>query len=314
MKIILNSGDEKNIITTIAIGKKYYNQWEKYAMPTWVNYCKKNGLGLIVFNKQLISKENNKWKKPTWQKGLIGSYLIKKNMKVNNVCYLDSDILINLNAPNIFNFHNKNNISLVSHRFRMPYSYMQVLKRIAFYRNKFYSKKYPLDSSLFISLKDVYKLHSLKPQKDEACMGFFMFNVKKFSKFFENCFYKYKKDTISFTNNGDQTHYNYEIQNNGNVKWLDYKFQTLWLFEMAWKYPFLYEYKNKKNLIVKKSIEASLSSSYFLHFAGSWYESDMWKINNLYNNKKILNLENQFHNYSRLKLSGKPVGKIKPKK
>jgi len=313
MRIILNPGKNRNVIATLAIGKKYFNLWEKYAMPTWLRYCKKLDLGLIVFDKELISKSHIKWKKPTWQKGLIGSYLLKKNLNINNVCYLDSDILINFNSPNIFDFHENNKISLVSHRFRMPYNYMAVIKRVAFCRHNFYNKKYPLDSSLFMSLKNVYKLHGLKPQKDEACLGLFVFNVKKFSNFFEKSFFKYDKNVYSFTDNGDQTHYNYEIQNFKKVNWLNYKFQTLWLFEMAWKYPFLYAYKNKKNLITKKSIEASLSTCFFLHFAGSWFESDMWKIKNIFNDKKSVRYESLLNEYNKTLLTGLPKGKIEPK-
>ena len=76
-------------------------------------------------------------------------------------------------------------------------------------------------------------------------MGLFIFNLKKYSKFFKDIFFKYDRNVKSFTNDGDQTHYNYEIQHNKEVNWLDYKYQTLWLFEMAWKYPFLYQLKNK---------------------------------------------------------------------
>ena len=78
MKIILKPDSCKNVIATIAIGDKYFKQWEKYAKPTWVNYCLKNGLGLIVFDKGLIDSKHKKWKKPTWQKGLIGDYILNK--------------------------------------------------------------------------------------------------------------------------------------------------------------------------------------------------------------------------------------------
>lgn len=314
MKIILKPDSNKNIIATIAIGQKYFNEWEKYAKPSWIKYCFKNGLGLIVFDKNLINSNHKKWKKPTWQKGLIGDYLIKKKKNIQNVCYLDSDIIINPNAPNIFKYHDPNKISLVSHRFKLPYKYYNVLEKIAFYRHHFYTKKYPLDSSLFISLKKVYEIHGLIPQKDEACMGLIVFNVKKYSNFFKEIFLKYDRNVSSFTNNGDQIHYNYEIQHNTKVNWLDYKFQTLWLFEMAWNYPFLYKYKNNKNSYIKDCVETSLSKSYFLHFAGSWYESNMWKIKNIYLSKKILKLQSNFYQYNQLQKKGAPKGQVKPNK
>ena len=47
-------------------------------------------------------------------------------------------------------------------------------------RNRFYSKRYKLDSALFMNLKQIYKYHNLKPQKDYACSGVIVFNNDKF--------------------------------------------------------------------------------------------------------------------------------------
>ena len=63
---------------------------------------------------------------------------------------------------------------------------------------------------------------------------------------------------------------------------------------MAWKYPHLYRIKNKKSNEIVKCIESSLFSNYFLHFAGSWYESDFWK------NKKILNTKSSVNHFKLL--------------
>ena len=39
-----------------------------------------------------------------------------------------------------------------------------------------------------------------------------------------------------------------------SIKILEYKFQALWLYEMAFKFPFLYEYKKKID-IIRKCVE-----------------------------------------------------------
>ncbi len=41
------------------------------------------------------------YKKPTWNKLLLGNEILKK-FKQKNMCYLDTDILINPISPNIF--------------------------------------------------------------------------------------------------------------------------------------------------------------------------------------------------------------------
>ena len=71
---------------------------------------------------------------------------------------IDTDILINENSPDIFSFHKKNSISVVSVRQKMPYSWEETTKKISFLRNKFYDRKYPLDSALHISLKNLYNI------------------------------------------------------------------------------------------------------------------------------------------------------------
>ena len=59
-------------------------------------------------------------------------------------------------------------------------------------RNRFYSKNYLLDSAINISIKNLYKFHGLKPQKDEFCAGIYVVSKEMFNRLF-NFFFKYKK-------------------------------------------------------------------------------------------------------------------------
>ena len=304
----------KNFLVTIAIGSKCYRDWRLYAKDNWIKYCKKHSLGLIVILKDLIDKKNFYWKKPTWQKMLLAQYLKSfYKSKIKNICYLDTDILINPFSPNIFKHHKQNKISLISETYNLPYDLNIIRKKISFYRNKYYSKKYPLDSSLFMSVKQKYQFHNLKPQKDYACAGVFVVNVKKFSKTMKNWFYKYTKDIKTLTGGGDEPLLNYELFNTKKINLIDYKFQALWLYEMAHKYSFLYQYGKKKNKIIKMCIEETIANNYFLHFAGSWYEGRMWKIKNIFKNYKTLNNNKKFAIYLKKKFTGKAKGRIIPK-
>jgi len=78
-----------------------------------------------------------------------------------------------------------------------------------------------------------------------------------------NIFSRYDRNVDSITGGGEQTHFNYEIQANAKVSWFDYRFQAIWVFEMAWKYPFLYDYGRNNNELIKQCIEASLFNNYF---------------------------------------------------
>lgn len=311
VKVLIEPGESKNILVTIAIGETYYNAWKLFALPGWEKYCRRHRLGLVVFDEDLIDRDHQSWKKATWQKMLIGETLKRSKLHVQNVCYLDTDILINPMAPNIFESYDSETIGLVSLRRNLPFPYEKVLRRLAFLRHTHYDKSYPLDSALFMTVNQLYEHHGLTAQPDEACMGLIVFNVPNHAEIMRRWFDKYDRTVQSVTNGGDQTHANYEIQNWGKVTWLDYRFQSIWVFEMAWKYPFLYDAARANHDLIRECIEATLYGNYFLHFAGSWHESEMWKMEETFKGGAERSLED-YYRYLDVPVTGMPRGMIKP--
>lgn len=300
----------QNYFCTLVTRKKYQNSFRKYSYKHFKKYCKKNDIGIFVASNDLIPKKSVYWKNSSWQKLLAPKILKKKYKKIKNICMIDSDVLINTESPNIFKFHKKNQISVVSLRKFMPYEWENTTRRMAFLRNKFYSKKYPLDSALNISLKNLYKFHKLEPQRHHFCAGIYVISASSFNKLYD-FFFNYKRNVNSITGGGEQTHFNYFAQKNFKINILDYRFQAQWVFEMSNYYPFLYNKELSKNSnLISGCIEASLSNNYFLHFAGSWHEGVMWKKNL----KNILGNEfsKRFNIYRKMKLKGKPIGLVKP--
>ena len=296
----------KNFIVAAAIGSEAMSEFKKYSLNLWLKYCKANNIGLLVFDEYIIPKTDAKWKSATWQKHLFGKYILDNIKGIENICLLDLDILINPYAPNIFNFLEKNKISVISHLKNLPYinSENLIRRKIAFNRHHFYTKRYPLDSSLTMSNKQVFNFHGFKDPGNYFCFGVFMFNLKKYANFIHNTYYSYKTKVKSLTA-GNEPFINYEVLTKCKVKWLDYKFQAYWLYEMVEKYPFLYEFKNKKNYLIKKCIEASLKENYFLHFAGTWYDADHWKMRGIFEDKKSNNLFKDFLKFKNKKLKNK---------
>ena len=310
MKIFRNS-DTKNYIVTIALGKKYLKDFENFSLPTWYKYCERHNLGLIVFTKSLIKTNNKNWKKANWQKLLIGKCIQEENIEVNNVCFLDVDILINHYSPNIFGFYDSETFGLVSQVKNVPFSLLEIKKRIAYNRHYFYDQKYPLDSALFMTPEQIFKSMNLKSFNDYACTGLIIFNVNKHSKIMEKWFNKYPSNVETLTG-GEQTHVNWEIQKYNKITWLNYKFQAIWILELAWNYPFLYNDFQRNKRIIKSCIESCLSNNYFLHFAGSWFESDMWKDKSIFKSEKFLNRLDHFQDYLLKPPNSIPVGMVKP--
>jgi hypothetical protein len=307
----LDFPDAKNAIVTIAIGDEYFKRWTMFSEPAWKDYCSRYRLSLYVVTQDLLPYESPKWKKATWQKMLIGSAIAQINHVIENVCYLDSDILINPFAPNIFTGYDSQTIALVSQVKDLPYSIDFAKRRLAFLRNKHYDSRYPLDSALFMTPKQIYEYHNLEPFENYACMGLFIFNVETHSDLMNSWFYKYDRDVDSLTGGGDEPLINYEMQNWGGISWLPYQFQAIWIFEMAVKYPFLYRGLSGDELI-RECIEATLYSNYFLHFAGSWPESSMWHKVHVFQDQDARQECEDYFNYLKSPIRGIPVGLVKP--
>ena len=313
MKVLIPPGKSGNVLATIAIGEQYLQPFMKYAYHTWEMYCRRHDLGLVLFDDHLISPDHPKWKKATWQKYLIGDVVSKSNLSVNNICYLDTDILISPLAPNIFDQHKEDKISLVSKRIGLQIQLNEILRRIAFLRNRFYSDDYPLDSSLFISLQDLYLTIGKDVQENEGCAGVFVFNRRFASKKFVDFFMSIDQNVISLTGGGDQTHFNFFVQSNSLDSWVDYRFQALWTYEVSTRYPFLYAKHQENFALIKECIEASLFTNYFLHFAGSWHEGKMWEQVKVFDTPESLEMFSAFDEYMKTPVYGKPLGAIKPK-
>ncbi len=307
MEIIIKP--KKKVLVTIALGKEYKKIWKKNILPSWKRYCKKHDIGIILITKDLISKKSKFWKKATWQRLLVGEIIKKKFKYVDDICVLDTDILINPNSPNIFQYQKKDKINLTSLRYNLPFEYKKTIRKIVFFRRKFINKYYPLDSLINCDLKTLYASDKLKPQGNEMCVGVMMFNIKKFSKLLNNWFFLFKKNLDTTTQGGCQTQLNYLILKNNLENCLDYKFQAIWIFELASRFPYFLKYINNSKILGELT-ETILMDNYFLHFAGGGKESTFWKNKNFLNKIDFKNLD-KFQKYYDRKLKGLPKIKIK---
>lgn len=297
---------------TIAIGETYLNKWKSTVSKTWALYAQANDFGIIVIVDHLIPTSNTKWKKPTWQKMLIGRYLINEDIPINTLCYLDTDILINPYASNVFDYHQDQKISVVSLRKNLPFNYHTTLRKLALLRKSYLDEKYPLDSALFIGLNELYNYHNLTPQEDEFCAGLLMFNPKHFGDQMQEWFEMYDKNVTSITNGGDQTHMNYHVQSSGMANFIPYEFQAIWSFESANYYPFLYMDKFKDSEILEFCVQSTLLRVNFLHFAGNWPESSKFTEGKFEISEKFMKLFENYKNYLLKPVTGVPLGNINP--
>lgn len=312
MKMYVEPGVSGNILATVAIGAPYLESWEKSALPSWAAYCHRHGLGLVVFHEEMLAKESDVWKKANWQKLLIGQTLQDEGLKVSNVCYLDTDIVISPLAPNVFDGYDPDTICLVSQIKNLPQPLHQTLRRLAFQRHTHLNPRYPLDSALFMSPEQIFEFHGVPPHDDYVCTGFFIFCVANHSELLKGWFDKYQKGVQSLTGGGEEPHLNHELFSWGKLSWLPYEFQALWTYEAAWRYPFLFDYGLKDEALIRECIEASLYVNHFLHFAGSWDECQMWKIGGFFEDDKKKREVEAYREYLLTPVTGAPQGMIRP--
>lgn len=314
MKIMRLPGSSGNMLVTNAVGDGYYEAWERWAWPTWEKYAERYDLGVAVLTTDPETQPRASKKKPYWSKLLIGDVLERSLPGVRNACFLDTDTLINPTAPNVFDFYfDEESIGLVSEKRRLPYPLEDVLRRIAFLRHTYLDERYPLDSYLFATIDQIFDLHGLPRQTDFACTGFFVFSVRNHAGLMKQWYERYAPGVDTMDGGTEEVHLNFEIQSRGKVTWFDYRFQALWMYEMAWKYPFLYYWGRDDHRLIRECIEASLFTNYFLHFAGSW-EGDMWKQDGILEGDASQRRFEDFAKYAGMPVTGLPKGIIKPRK
>ena len=303
---VLNVGPSGDAIVSLAVGGNYLENWEKNCSETWISYCLRHNLGLYIQEESLDKQTATK--KTQWQKILLVGELSRKFPSVKNFCYLDTDIVINPWSSNVFELINPKSVNLVSQIKNLPYQLDKVLRRIAFNRNRYFDSRYPLDSALFMTPEEIFKHHGLPTHDDYACTGLIGGSVLELTAPFEKIYEKYSSNVYSITNNGDEPILNSEFQDNFPITWLPYNFQAIWLYEIAAKYPFLYEQAYQSPGLIRKCAESILNSNNFLHFAGSWGESKMIEVGDFFNNSDL----DDFNEYLQTPVTGAPVGVIRP--
>ncbi len=304
----------KYVIATTAVGESYFKNWENYSKSFWTRYSDKYDIGLIIIVDDLIDKEDKHWKNAAWQKLLIPKFIKKTYPNVNQIAIIDTDIIISPIAPNIFNEVSINSVGVVSQEKNLPFSLDIVKKKIAYLRKSFIDENYPLDSILFASPDQIFELHGLLGSDNYFCAGLVVIGEKYFDIFSE-WFYRIDSETAERSAAWEEPYLNNWVQHETEVTWLDYKYQAIWNFEMAHHYPFLYEFgaELKYNQIALNCIKYNLWENYFLHFAGSWFESYAWYNSNPYDTIEQGLMIKEFEEYRNTNPKGVSLGKILPK-
>ena len=263
-------------IVTIAVGKRFNRMVNKICRENWELYAAKYGYELIVIDELLDNSERGRSRCAAWQKCLILSQ--KWSDKYERIVWIDTDILINPNAPDICDGIAEDKIGAVN-EFTSPTreSYNLALSRM--YEHWTNLKYNPV---INYGAKEYYKSFGIDCDfEDVVQTGVIVFNPKIHKEILENVYYNYEEKGLNY----EMRPLSYEILKSGMIHWIDNRFNTLLQFQKALYYPFLLKLNTKKpSLICKKEIqslciESIFLNSHFMHFTGATEEMKLldWK-------------------------------------
>jgi hypothetical protein len=91
---------ERRALATLAIGETYSRLFHERCEDNWRAYCKRHGIDLVVLEKPLDESARAASRSPAWQKCLILEHPGLEHY--DQVCWIDTDILIHPSAPSVF--------------------------------------------------------------------------------------------------------------------------------------------------------------------------------------------------------------------
>ena len=303
--------DTTQVLVTTAIGGNYFDDWSNFSSGSWLAYAHRHGIGIVVVRDDLISPEKKEYKNGSWQKMLAPLYIAEAFPSLERFCLLDTDIIISPFASNIFDDAPVGKFSVVSEQSDAAFSLREVKRKIAYFRHNFYSSNYPLDGFIHASFADEFRAQGLAPQADFFCAGVIVLD-RAHAATLAKWFFDSEAKTIPDVA-WEQTYLNYWIQQEP-VHWLPYEYQALWNYEMAWNHPYLYRHGRdiSHHEDTRNAVKATLWNNHFLHFAGSWFESDAWKMSLSFHGEGPLDSPDEFESYRQQKIEPRNMGKVLP--
>lgn len=302
----------RKALVTTAVGGAYFENWQTRSFPSWKRYALAHDIGIIVLQERLGVGEDLVSKNASWDKLLAPELVETLFPQLATLCLLDTDVVIGPFAPDVFLQHKEGFYGVVSQERGLPFPIAQVRRRIAALRKRYYDSEFPIDSVLQASPKRIFEEHGLRSHSDYFCAGVIMLDRSQFSDL-ASCYRSVSPDATSRSVAWEEPFVNDWVQSRAH-HWLPYEFQSIWLFEMAWSYPFLYEHR--ETVIdargAREALAATLLNRHFVHFAGSWFESRVWSV---MEDSAIFwdeEFERLLGEVQVAELSGRPVGRFVP--
>ncbi len=267
-------------IVTIALGKRFIKMTRNYCQENWEAYAEKHGYDVIFIEDPLDTSERARKRSASWQKLLVCSQ--DRLQKYERIVWVDADVLINPNAPDIAEGVPLEKIGAVNEREQPTKDeHLKAIRRM--YR---VWGVQGLEFNESYAVPEYYKEYGIECDlQDIVQCGIMVWSPKHHAEFLKWVYDNYEDNDNRL--NYEMRPTSYEILKNNLVHWLDPRFNKLMHLEKAAYYPLLLG-KNllpgfHKNAIRKATINTIFFNNYFLHFIGCVKEMKFieWKNNKL---------------------------------
>ena len=252
----------RRAIITLTIGAEYEAGWNALSAPGWRAYATRHCYDLLAINQPLDTSARAASRSPAWQKLLTlrpevcGSY--------DRVVWLDSDIVINPEAPDVAAGVPLEKIGAVD-EYMFPGHQPQLMKMI-----DWSLKQAPESEPIWRSYNNPSDYHAYwglpNGMKHIVQTGVMVMSPIYHRDIFEDVYQNYdQKRGVEL--NYEQRPLSFEIQKRDLQHWIDLRFNALTMLR-------LYEYEQELKQKVSNRVELvaairhMYNKNYFLHFAG----------------------------------------------
>lgn len=267
----------KRAIVTLAVGAKHLNNFNSYCRRSWTRYAERHNLDLVVLTDALDNSERALSRSPAWQKCLILS--LEPINRYDRVAWLDSDIIINPESPDIFLGVPMDKIGAIDcYANPNPGDYAKWLERLYDHWTK--------RGSSFVRNATPTEYHSrfgLTGNFTSVVQtGVLVLSPTYHRDLLQRVYYGYE-DKEATEWNYEMRPLSYEILKADLAFWIDGKFNAEWALIRQNLYPFAYDlnfYEKLTNRVLRslgfnvsmglmgKCATTAFLNNYFLHFSG----------------------------------------------
>ena len=257
--------------------------WRSNCEENWKRYAKKHDIDIIAIDK-VIDQDFLPERSLAWQKCLILEH--PEVLEYDQVAWVDSDIVMNPDAPNIFD--------------GIP---VEKIGGVQGFKQLYHSGEDAFGSEILNYIKtpyknerEWYKLNKLTPEYTDVLQtGVVIMSPKYHRELLKGVFYS-NEDSV--TGDYEMPILSHRVIEGDLIHWIDERFNLLWTGLMCHKYPqclptvdgfFIRQYKKyirghymlPAKKVYMESLKEGFKNSFFLHFAGNSYFLDAVDFNTI---------------------------------